>query len=224
MSIQTKIFPSEARDHVQRSRAFLSVSLSNRLTESPSRLREVLIWLQRSVASFDVVIGDYYHRHNIEDLEGYRPAEALALSTTRGKQHAQHVRSELHHLGLSDVKIVHTVDLSAEPSFSPALREMEALWWSHPDFARFIDEGTDAFLQRLAPDRIGLETARAHSRQYQLEELATFLILAARGYTTNVYAGAHLPVMKALVNGELRDLAPDLIHLHLVELRMRGGA
>jgi hypothetical protein len=65
------------------------------------------------------------------------------------------------------------------------------------------------------------EAARRHSRLYQLEELAVFTLLANEGYSTNVYAGAHLPVMKAFVSGGVDGIAPALRSAKLVELRPR---
>jgi hypothetical protein len=65
------------------------------------------------------------------------------------------------------------------------------------------------------------DDARRHSRLYQLEELAMFELLSAEGYSVNVYSGAHLPVMKEIVRGTLRETLPLLEDLTLVELTLR---
>jgi tRNA-dependent cyclodipeptide synthase len=218
LSIQSKFFPASARSQIHTSRAYLSVSLSNRLTGAEGRLQEVLQWMQRSVSQFDVVIGDYFHRHNIEDLEGRPPSEALEIATEQGKEHAHRVQLALDHLGLNEVRIRCVTDISKQSDFVPALREMEAAWHSNAHFAQLIDQGTEAFLRRFAPGRIAVERARFHSRLYQLEELALFTLLANEGYSANVYAGAHLPVMKAFVSGGVDGVAPVLKSVQLVEL------
>jgi tRNA-dependent cyclodipeptide synthase len=219
LSIHSKVFPASARSQIQASRGYLSVSPSNRLTASEARLYEVFQWMQRSVSQFDVVIGDYFHRHNIEDLEGRQPSEALEIATEQGKAHARRVQLVLDQLKLTAVKVRCASAISKRPDFGPALHEMESAWHSNTNFAQLIDQGTEAFLRRFAPERIAIEPARLHSRLYQLEELAVFTLLANEGYSTNVYAGAHLPVMKAIVSGGVDGIALVLKSAQLVELR-----
>jgi tRNA-dependent cyclodipeptide synthase len=219
MAIRIKIFPASARSHIQTSRAYLSVSPSNRLTATEAHLREIFQWMQRGVGPFDVLVGDYFHRHNIEDLEGLQPSEALQVATQQGDAHARQIQFVLDQVDLTAVKIRRTSTISRQPGFFPALREMETAYHSNTTFARLIDQGTDAFLRRFAPERTAVEAARLHSRLYQLEELAVFALLANEGFSTNVYAGAHLPVMKALVSGGVDGIAPALRSAQLVELR-----
>jgi tRNA-dependent cyclodipeptide synthase len=219
VSIKSKIFPASARSQIQASRAYLSVSLSSRLTATETGLHDVFQWMQRSVSQFDVIIGDYFHRHNIEDLEGREPSEALKVATDQGKAHARRIQLVLEQLKLTAVKIRCASAISKQPDFVPALREMEFAWHSNTNFAQLIDQGTEAFLRRFALERIAVEPARLHSRLYQLEELAVFTLLANEGYATNVYAGSHLPVMKAFVSGGVDSVAPALRSAQLVELR-----
>jgi len=223
VSIQSRVFPPSARPQLRSSLAYLSISLSNRLTASPTRLRQALQWMHRNVGQFDILVGDYFHRHNLEDLERRRPDEALALATADGRVHGHRLRSALNQLGLLDIGIRHASDFTHQTTFASALHSMKLDFGSNQPFARLVEQGADAFLGRLAPGRISIEIARRHSREYQLEELALFTVLANEGYNTNVYAGAHLPIMKALVMGDVNSVAKEFTTMQLVELRFRGG-
>jgi hypothetical protein len=64
-------------------RAYVSVSLTNRVAMSEVLLRQTLEWTRDNVASFDVLIGDYFHRHNLEDLDGLSESDALKRAGQR---------------------------------------------------------------------------------------------------------------------------------------------
>lgn len=108
------------------------------------------------------------------------------------------------------------------PLFAGYLAAKRELYDADPHFRRQIGVASDGFFQRFAPDKAHDATSRAHSRDYQLEELAVFELLADEGYSVNVYPGAHLPVMKDLVDGPLVGVMPKLRDLILVELRFRS--
>lgn len=222
MAIRVKRYPPGVGTHPRHSRAYLSVSLGNRLTATEAHLLEILRWLQQNVGLFDIVVGDYFHRHNIEDLEGLEPSIALRVAEERGSALAQRIQSVLDEARLAEVNIRCASSIVEKPEYLAALRWIEAAYYSDLQFARLIDMGTDTFLRRLAPNRAAVEAARSHSRLYQLEELAVFTLLADEGYSTNAYAGAHLPVMKAIVSGELKDITPALRKLELIELWPRS--
>jgi tRNA-dependent cyclodipeptide synthase len=219
MAMRSKVYPVGARPLIQASRSYLSVSLSNRQTAAEELLLEVFRWMQKGVGVFDVIVGDYFHRHNIEDLEGLPPAQALHVAAQQGFVQAQKIQKILERIDMTSVNVKCASSISKQPGFLPALNDIEVAYQSNSDLAGLIDQGTDAFLKRFAPQRIALESARLHSRLYQLEELAVFTLLAQEGLSTNVYVGAHLPVMKAIVSGKIDGIAPALRNMQLVELQ-----
>jgi tRNA-dependent cyclodipeptide synthase len=176
-------------------------------------------WARDHLRAFDVVIGDYFHRHNLEDLGGLAGPRALEEALEQGKELARAVRDSLDELELGAVRTHLASDLCLNRKFGPELAAMDELYLRAQDFRRLIDLGSDEFLNRLAPKRARDPEARRHSRAYQLEELAIFELLAGQGYSANVYPGGHLPVMKACVAGQLPGLHPALSALTLVELR-----
>lgn len=202
--------------------AYVSLSLSNRRSTSETWLRQTFEWTKSSFLSFDVVIGDYFHRHNLEDLGGLTADGAFVRAVSDGLRVAKDVRRGLDGLSLVSARVRMATDICAVPAFSALLAELAALAASSDAFLKWLNAGTDSFLSRLAPARLDVEEARAHSRSYQLEELAMFELLVDSGYNINVYPGAHLPVMRELVDGSLQGLRPKLRTVRLVELHFRS--
>lgn len=181
-------------------------------------MTNALHWLAQNVAAFDVVVGDYFHRHNLEEFDGFEPAVALAAAIENGARHVNRVRRILINLNLFAVRVKLATEVCRQSSFASSLHEMRSAYQTNSRFAELIEQGTDIFLTRVAREKVGSETARSHSRAYQLEELAMFAVLATQGYQTIAYVGAHLPVMKALVGGELRGFPSALTNTILVGL------
>jgi tRNA-dependent cyclodipeptide synthase len=212
-------YPSEKEDQLQSDRGYLSISLSNHTSASRERLREITEWTRTYLGAFDVIIGDYFHRHNLEDQQGLAGEEALKQATADGVTHTNRIRKILDSFGLFDTRIRLATSLYTQPQYHGRLEALEKLYLSNVSFKNFIEKGTDMFLERKSPTRLNVESARNHSKAYQLEELAIFELLSMEGYTTNIYPGAHLPVMKEIVSGDLQQVLPLLAKMILVELK-----
>jgi tRNA-dependent cyclodipeptide synthase len=217
------MFPPTPRDQLRSGKAYVSLSLSNQTSASSMRLHRLLEWNRETFVSFDVIIGDYFHRHNLEAVDGLGQSAALAQAVADGQDVARRVRAVLDSLALPDVSIKVASDFYATSSFAEHLEKFDELCAVNEQLNELIDLGTDTFLRRIAPTRIRDDSARYHCRQYQLEELALFAILSDDGYRANVYPGAHMPVMKELVAGALRGTVAAFNGLTLVELRDRSA-
>lgn len=222
MSIYSKISPSQTTAKLNELRGYLGLSLSNRITGSIPQLHELLSWAKDHLRSVCVLVGDYVYRHNLEDLQGLQRDVALALAKTEGVAIAMRVRKVLDELDLKNSTIVLASELYELPTFNHRLMVKNALYDSNAEFRELINIASNGFFERFAKDRMHIESARRHSRDYQLEELALFELLAEQGYTVNVYPGAHLPVMKDIVAGKFPGVMPLLERLTLVELRFRS--
>jgi hypothetical protein len=85
-------------------------------------------------------------------------------------------------------------------------------------FKRLINQAINEFLSRRRFHGDS-SAVRQHCVAYQLEELVIFELLAEKGYTSLVYAGAQLPVMKGIVSNQLSGLSKALEGFSLVEMR-----
>ena len=219
--VRAKTYPPIARNLLRGHRAYVSESLTNRVTMSEILLRQIFEWTRDKVGAFDILIGDYFHRHNLEDLDGLGEPGALQRAIADGKALAQKTQSVLDSLAFSEVATRFAGDICAGPRFEERLRAQLNLYETNERYGHYINVATDVFLRRFAPARVTADAARRHSRLYQLEELAMFELLSGEGYSVNVYSGAHLPVMKEIVAGTLRGALPTLETLTLVELTFR---
>ena len=218
--MRAKIYQSPTpSDALTDRKAYVSLSLSNRITSSDAKLKSIFEWTSKKVASFDVVIGDYYHRHNLQDLEGLAESTANSLALAEGREIYSRVRGILDELGLRQTTARLVSEICTKPMFKQRLVAIEALYRSHSSFSHLIEDAAKTFLQRFAPTRINDRVALEHSYAYQFEELATFEILVSEGYTVNLYPGGHLPVMKAVVKGNLTGVLPMLEDMILIEIR-----
>jgi tRNA-dependent cyclodipeptide synthase len=212
-------YPPEKEGRLQSCRGYLSISLSNHTSASRERLREIIEWTRTHLATFDVVIGDYFHRHNLKDQQDMTEEEALECAMADGVTHANRLRKTLDSFGLFDARIRPVTSLYTHPQYRERLEVFEKLYLSNLSFKYLIERGTDTFLERKSPTRLNIEIARDHCKLYQLEELAIFELLSMEGYAANVYPGAHLPVMKEIVLGDLQQSSPLLAKTILVELK-----
>ena len=220
INMRSKIYQSSVfSDALIDRKAYLGLSLSNRITNSDSILKSIFEWTSRKINSFDIVIGDYSHRHNLQDLEGLDVSAAKSLAIAQGREVSLRICGILHNLGLTQVTTHLASEICADPTFNTHLFAKESLYDSCPSFAHQIDEAAQTFLKRLAPNRMSDNIALEHSRAYQFEELAMFELLVLEGYTVILYPGRQLPVMKAIVTGELRGILPILENMVLIEIQ-----
>jgi tRNA-dependent cyclodipeptide synthase len=217
--LYAKLYPAGEPESLRVRRGYLSVSLTNRLAKEPARMRQVFAWIRDNVGCFDVVIGDYFQRHNLEALDGLIQPEALSRAIEDGRNVARRAQEVLDSLALPEVAILCASDVCVGAKFSERLAAQHELYDSNELFRQSIIVATDDFLRRLAPSQSNAERARRHSCSYQLEEIALFELLSDQGYSVNVYPGNHLPVMKELVDGGLEGILPKLKDLTLVELK-----
>jgi tRNA-dependent cyclodipeptide synthase len=222
MSVYAKFFPESEFTTLRSKSGYLGLSLSNRITASDDLLFQLLKWTKNHLGSICVFIGDSVYRHNLEDLEGLDRAAALDRAMSEGRAVALRVRRILDSLELKESPVLFASSFHELPEFGERLARKIGVYESSSHFRDLIAIASDGFFKRFAPSRIHSEVSRGHSRDYQLEELAIFELLAEQGYMVNVYPGAHLPVMKDIVAGKFVGVMPSLEKLTLVELRFRS--
>ncbi len=170
---------------------------------------------------FDVLVGDYLHRHNVQFLDGLPGSQAVHHAMADGKQIMTLIREILDANDCRDVRLISSYSFYNEVSFRSRIDRFKSMIAADPHFRSLLEFAIKVFLQRKAPALLDSKAGYEHSLAYQLEELAMFELLAERGYTVNVYPGSQLPVMKSFVTGELPGVSRELEQLTLVELKLR---
>lgn len=219
MSFKVKYLPKERKNSPIANQAYVGLSLSNKISTSESSLAKIFEWTSENSNSFEIFIGDYCHRHNLEGIDGLEQDVALKKAIQDGKVISNRVSAVLEKLGNSKSKIILASELKDNVDFIQYLETMKKLYEQNTLFRNLIEKATYEFFKRIAPQSTISQTTQEYSRDYQLEELSFFQILSLQGYSMNIYPGAHIPIMKDIVNKEFKGLIPSLEELTLVELR-----
>ena len=97
----------------------------------------------------------------------------------------------------------------------------ESLYKSNKHFEKIIDYTVNVFLRRQPDIKVSIDKARSLCCQYLFEELVIFEILAEDGYKVNIYPGNQLPIIKAIVTGQLKNVSEPLEGIQAVEIKFR---
>jgi len=215
------LYPDQGVVGLRHRRAYVAMSLNNKIVESVETLTEVLQWMIDHFQEFVVIVGDYLHRHNVEFLDGATESEAIEASMKRGQRIVEQVGSILNKLGQPQVRILSSAEFYQSANFENRLAELLRLEREVPAFHELTEFTLGVYLNRKGIQVHDQPKARKHSRAYLAEELVIFEQLAEHGYDVSVYPGGQLPVMKALVTGRLPNVSPALEKLTLVEMKFR---
>jgi len=218
--ISTKTFPATPSIARPSGRAFLGLSLNNRVIANPTFLTAVFDWVKRNVGEFDVLLGDYLHRHNYQAFDGMEEQKAIEQTIKDGKHAVAELQQVAAQCGITGASIISGGELFGDADLPTRIARFERMYLDRCDFAALVDQTTASFLERKHPTVRLDENVRAHCTAYQIEELAMFEFLGEKGYSTFVYPGAQLPVMTHIVTGTLDGVSRVLETLALVELRL----
>jgi tRNA-dependent cyclodipeptide synthase len=217
--MKINIFPRSIRDQLATKKGFVSLSLSSKTTQNVERLSEIFEWSNQNLQSFDVIVGDYFHRHNLQSFQSIAPNEANELASMEGNKVKSQVSDLLNTLHFQSINIKLASEIYNTNGANERFAELVSSYSTLPEFKSKIDLASTKFIQRFAPDKLENNDFLIHSRDYQLEELVLFEILQKDNYVVNVYPGAHLPIMKAIIKGFSIGSATNLDKYILVELR-----
>lgn len=214
-------YPKQDLVGLRHRRAYVAMSLNNKVMESTETLSEVLQWMKDHFHDFVVIVGDYLHRHNVEFLDGATEAEAIDSAMQKGREVTARVKSILDQLDLTQVSVLSAHDFYNSTGFQDRLNDLLRLENEVSVFHDLTEFTLGVYLDRKGIIAADQPKARDHSRMYLAEELVIFEQLAKQGFDTSVYPGSQLPVMKALVSGALPNVSPILEKITLVEMKFR---
>lgn len=217
MPASITIWPPNGLQFSKSGKAFIGISLNNFVSRSPLLLRELFSWTASRFAAFDVLLGDFLTRHNYEAFSNLQASAAIEKAMQDGKRTSERIAAPMAEAS-PGAQILSARTLYQEPGFRMRLSRFERQYEQNPTFRRLIDQAVNEFLNRRRVNHAST-TIRHHCVAYQLEELVLFELLAEAGYTSLVYAGAHLPVMQGIVSKQLSGVSNALQNLALVEMR-----
>jgi tRNA-dependent cyclodipeptide synthase len=211
--------PDGAEQRGMRGRAYLGISLNNRVTLSHQALVEVLTWMHHRFERFEILVGDHLHRHNLMTEDGIDEEQASSQAKAEAADVLARIQRARLEVGYPEMLCRSSWSFYTDPAFGQRVNRFEALHRGNAQFRELVDQTTDAFLLRKQAALLDSTYARKRSVAYQLEELAMFEVLAEEGLKINVYPGRQLPTMLALVEGRLHGVSSALEQVTLVELQ-----
>ncbi len=216
--IKSEVFPKSSSVRPQTGKPLIGISLDNRTTKSDSLLLQTFDWTNRNVGAFDLLVGDYLNRHNYQAFQGESEATAIKKAMANGEQVTLRLRRLISEKYSKGIEVISAHTLYSAPRFSERLTRFQQTYTDNSHFRELIDQAVKSFLARK--HAAINDNVRNHCIAYQLEELAMFELLAKAGYSSLVYAGAQLPVMKSIVSKSLSGVSHDLENLTLIELKV----
>jgi tRNA-dependent cyclodipeptide synthase len=199
--------------------AYLSVSINNRHYKDEKSLRQIFKFLSENKLKYDVIIGDYTHRHNQRIFDGDSMEDALKISLKKGEEIIQtlnHVAKSFPNIKL---KIRRTAEFYSRQEFSRRIEQFNKLLLHDKKFAESVELTINKFLNRIKRSFLNIYETKTLCKDYILEELVIYELLSSENLKTNIYPGNHLPVLKEIVRGNLPGISKNLEKINLVELK-----
>lgn len=182
-------------------KAFLGVSLKNRMSNPPN-LRNSILWLARYVPFSLVVIGDMYYRHNLMALRKMSLESATEAAIKEGRRIQRVALRAIEDFGFSDrVEVITAAQLMGWDDYSPMLQMVRELFAASNEFAEDARSSAREYLGRVDPAGSGDHGKLNVLKEFVLEEVALSLQLYAQGFILDVYPGDDLHALQGITSG-----------------------
>lgn len=201
-------------------KVYMPVSMNNGLFQSPTSTTEIVKWIDSKTSNCTILIGDYLHRHNIFISGVTDQKQAIDIAKEYGKGIAENIENASKAYPNLKLEYVSTEEFNKMETFVNKLTYYHETYLRNLKFRRSIDAMTFTFMNRQAHVKFN-DVNRNHCKNYLLEELVIFELLAEQEYLINIYPGQQLKVFKDIVSGGFRNLFPVLQKVSLVELKMK---
>ena len=201
---------------------YLGMSMNNRIFHSQPSLSELLNFIKEHTDDFSVLVGDYLHRYNLQIFEGLNEADSINLVSEQSKALVDLFRETVKQNGNAlQYHFLFTKDLKDHIFFNEKMKRFQSLHKTSKHFESLTEYTINIFLRRQNNIKVPMEKARELCRSYLFEELVIFEMLAENGYKVNIYPGNQLPIIKAIVSGQLKNISKPLESIQAVEIKFR---
>ena len=203
--------------------AYMPISVNNNRIANQDSLKEILELIFNNCDSFTAVLGGYLHRHNLQMLIGLPEEQAKSKGLEIEESLIQHVSKVASELNKSkNIRFVPSSKFYHYNEFKPRFEELLSIYHVHKGFFRIMEDTVDSFLLRNITNlSISEIKSRELCKNYLLEEIVIFELLAKEGYKLNIYPGQQLPVIKEIVNGTLKGISTILESISLIEIKFK---
>lgn len=218
---KVKTYPSPLNMIDWSTGAYLGMSMNNNRFLDPISLEETISWIKGKTGFCKILVGDHLHRLNHMFFEGDAEIAAISKAKSKADLILHKFFSVADKIDGIDFQVLRSGSFYQNPIFYQKYNRLQKLYYSNEQLSRLINLTISTYLRRRGNSAKYFRRGFELSRQYLLEELVIFEMLAEDGYTINIYPGSQLPVMKAIVSKKLPGVSPILEEIKLVEIKYK---
>jgi len=178
--------------------------------QSVSDLVYAYLWAKKRFNIKAILLGDGLYRITLQICHGLSDSEAHAKSIQTGSNLLWRV---LYGAQCPDIDIFKTSDILLRPEFEEARERIDRLYHSQPLFRESVASDANVFVDRqLKNGTLNIIKTKAvdFSISYLIQEIAVYLVMAERGWLTEVYLGNEIPALAKIMNNEIPG-APEAL-------------
>jgi len=178
-------------------------------------LQEYLSWCLPRCSQTMIVVGDYLERHNIMAFEQVSEVEAIAKAEKRGRRIRRIIESVLLDMEPPGSVVVDSCRSDIESRDCQQIAEtIRQYCGSSQTFRNDVENQVHLMLNGSSRARIKQPSSfdsqtMTQLREYIIEELALYVLLYQRGYTTEIYPGRDMKLLRNMAMGRYRGLPFD---------------
>jgi hypothetical protein len=216
------VTPKEAVTRIQEPCLFtISVGAAK---QNISDLVAAYSWGRKQYNIGAILLGDGLYRITLKICSGLPDCEARDLSIATGVDIQERF---LHEACLPGMEVFKTSDIFLQQDFLDAHRRINHLYHSQPLFHDSMIEDATTFVDRQRKNgtlKIARNEAIKLSTLYLTQEIAVYLVMAERGWLTEIYFGHEIPTLAKIMNNEIPDAPKALkqrVNIGLEKVRRR---
>lgn len=199
-------------------KAYLGVSISLDLPQSHI-VEAGLGWLSDQVPQVGILIGDSLFAKTLVIQQGAQFGEAMK----RAEYQAVQLISALHSVRMGHCEVLRSGAILSSVSARRATKRLKDAANNVPPLGAAIRDAAVRFCERQARNGrlvMRMQDAVEMSRDYLLEELAVYEVLALEGWLVEAYFGQEMPVLQSFMDGAFPGISPALEKRKFVELKV----
>ncbi len=184
-------------------KAYLGISIFNDFHTS-KLVEQQIGWMNENFKVYKILIGDYLYRHNREILSTMNKKDYLLKCMSRGTE----VANNYIKCGAKSEDIIFWKDVIKSKDFLNEYKLLQKDFENNLLLQKSIINSCDFFLKtRKSINKSNLTYNKLLTSciNFIIEELAVMSLMILRGYTTQVYLGVGLNILKEISSGQIHS-------------------
>jgi len=178
-------------------------------------LQEYVPWAVSRCSKTKIVIGDFLERHNIMAFESVTEIEAVRIAKRRGDKILSIIESILSKVENTNSVTIFSCRKDIETSDCRNIaNNLHTFAETNTRFKKDLEEQTGQMLngtQRISRHRLDEISTHAIDQlhEYMIEELALYIHLYNQGFTTEIYPGRDMKILRKIAAAQYKGFPYD---------------